>query len=397
MQKRIWNPAFISVCLIAAFMNLGKQMSNSILSKYVDSLGSPATIVGLVSSVFAFSALLFKLISGPALDTYDKEKIVIGATFALGVAFLGYSFSTTVPIIIVFRFLQGAAQAFTATALLTMAADALPKEQFSTGVGTFALFETIATAIGPTIGLGLVRIIGYNSTFLVSSVFMFVSAIGVCFFKQKPFHQTKKFHISLDTILAKESVKYAILLFVFNFSFCVIGTYLAIYAEKQGVVENIGLYFTVYACALLITRPFIGKLTDKLGVTKVLIPAFICFCIAYWLISISTTLWMFLSAAIINAFGLGACQPVVQALCMKCVSQERRGAASSTCYIANDLGNLVGAPVAGWIVETFGYTAMWRAMTIPVIVAGIFVFCIRDRIKQTEKTFVTTAKLPNTF
>ncbi|MDE5909525.1 MAG: MFS transporter [Lachnospiraceae bacterium] len=383
----IWTPAFISVCGTNAFMNLSKQMSNSILSKYVDSLGATAAIVGLVSSTFALAALIFKFISGPALDSCNRKKILIGAMIALGISFFGYSLSDTVPIIIVFRFLQGAAQAFTATCLLTIASNTLPADKFSSGIGIFALFETVAQAIGPTIGLWLMGIVGFKMTFVISAVLMFVSAIVVVFYKQPPFVQMKKFRISLNSIVAKESVKYALLLFIFNFSFCVVSTYLVIYAAGRGIVDHIGLYFTFYACVMLFSRPMVGKLTDKYGITKIVIPALCCFVTSYMLISVSSRLWMFLLASFFSAFGTGACQPAVQALCMKCVSTERRGAASSTCYIANDLGMLIGAPVAGIIVECFGYTAMWRIMTIPIIFAMIFVICIRKDIKEVEDRF----------
>lgn len=383
----IWTPGFISICCINAFMNLSKQMSNSILSKYVDSLGAAATVVGLVSSAFALAALLFKFISGPALDTFNRKKIIIGAMIALGISFTGYSVSVTVPAIIVCRFLQGAAQAFTATCLLTMASDSLPADRFSTGVGIFALFETVAQAIGPTVGLWLVGIVGYHATFAVSAALMFTSALVVIFYKQPPFVRTRKFKISLDSIIARESVKYAVLLFVFNFAFCVVSTYLVIYAADRGVENNIGLYFTVYACVMLFSRPFIGKMTDKYGVANVLVPALYCFVISYLIISVADTLWMFLLASFFSAFGTGACQPAVQALCMKCVHVDRRGAASSTCYIANDLGTLVGAPVAGAIVEAFGYVAMWRIMTVPIIGAILFVFCIRKDIRKVESRF----------
>lgn len=386
-ESSIWNLPFISICCINAFMNMSKQMSNAILSKYVDSLGAAATVVGLVSSTFALAALIFKLVSGPALDTYNRKHIIIGAIIALGISFTGYSFSTTVPMVIVFRFLQGAAQAFTATCLLTMATDTLPTDKFSTGVGMFALFETIAQAIGPAVGLWLLGVVGYNMTFAISAVLMFLSAIVVVFYRQPKFVRTKKFKISFDNIIAKESLKFAVLLFVFNFSFCVISTYLVIYAAEKGVTDNIGLYFTLYACTMLFTRPLIGKMTDKYGVVKVLIPGMACFIIAYMIISISTTLPMFLLSSFVSAFGLGACQPAVQALCMKCVSQERRGAASSTCYIANDMGTLIGAPVAGTIVEQFGYVAMWRIMTVPVLLAMIFVYLVRRKIGQVEAAF----------
>lgn len=386
-KSSIWNPTFISICLINAFMNLSKQMSNSILSKYIDALGSTATIVGLVSSTFALAALIFKFFSGPALDSFNRKHIIIGAMLALGISFSGYSLSTTVPMIIVFRFLQGAAQAFTATCLLTMASDTLPADKFGTGVGVFALAETVAQAIGPALGLGLMNLIGFRWTFFVSAILMFLSALVVVFYKQPPFVQTKKFKISLDSIFAKESIKYAVLLFIFNFSFCVVSTYLVIYAAQRGVEDNIGFYFTLYACTMLISRPLIGKLTDKFGACKVLIPALCCFIISYLIISVSSTLPMFLLASFISAFGTGACQPAVQALCMKCVSADRRGAASSTCYIANDLGTLIGAPVAGMIVEQWGYTVMWRGMTIPIFLAIVLVICIRKDIKQVEAAF----------
>lgn len=386
-KETIWNPTFISICCINAFMNLSKQMSNSILSKYVDSLGAAATVVGLVSSTFALAALIFKLVSGPALDSMNRKHIIIGAMLALSISFTGYSASTTVPMIVVFRFLQGAAQAFTATCLLTMASDTLPASKFSTGVGMFALFETVAQAIGPTVGLWLMGYLGFKSTFMISACFMFVSALVVVFYKQPKFVKTKKFRISFNNIFARESMKFAVLLLVFNFCFCVVSTYLVIYAAERGVTEHIGLYFTLYACTMLFSRPMIGKLTDRYGVVRVLIPALGCFIVAYWLISMASTLWMFLLAAFISAFGLGACQPAVQALCMKCVPSQRRGAASSTCYIANDLGNLIGAPVAGYIVETFGYTAMWRIMTLPILFAAVFVILIRKKILEVEDAF----------
>lgn len=388
-EKSIWNPTFLSICLINAFMNLSKQMSNSILSKYIDSLGAAATVVGLVSSTFALAALIFKLVSGPALDSFNRKYIIIGAMLALGISFTGYSMSNTVPMILLFRFLQGAAQAFTATCLLTMASDALPADKFSTGVGFFALFETVAQAIGPTVGLGLMEVVGFSKTFFISAALMFLSAMVVVFYRQPSLMPRKKFKISMDSIFARESIKYAALLFIFNFAFCVVSTYLVIYAAQQGVEDNIGFYFTLYACTMLVSRPLVGKLTDQFGAYKVLLPALGCFIVSYMIISVANTLPMFLLASFVSAFGTGACQPAVQALCMKCVSIDKRGAASSTCYIANDLGTLVGAPVAGMIVEMWGYTVMWRVMTLPILLAIAFVLFIRRDIERVETAFVT--------
>ena len=126
-----------------------------------------------------------------------------------------------------------------------------------------------------------------------------------------------------------------------------------------------------------------GYLTDRYGLVRVLIPAMICFASAFILISYSTSLLMFLLAAFIAAFGFGACQPVILTYSMKCVSPERRGAASSTNYIGTDLGILTGPVIAGFLVDHLGYVLMWRIMIIPVMIALTIV--VINRVKITEK------------
>jgi MFS family permease len=78
---------------------------------------------------------------------------------------------------------------------------------------------------------------------------------------------------------------------------------------------------------------------------------------------------------------------------MKSVPKERRGAASSTNYIGNDLGNLTGPVLAGTIIDHVGYAPMWRLMTIPLFIAIAVVLICRKRIMGIENAFaVTNAK-----
>ena len=140
--------------------------------------------------------------------------------------------------------------------------------------------------------------------------------------------------------------------------------------------EKIGLFFTVYAVTLLFSRPLIGKLTDRYGYVKVLLPAMVCFAASFFIISISDVIWKLLLAAFINAFGFGASQPAVQALCMKLVPKEKRGAGSCTSYLGNDGGNLAGPLIAGTLIESYGYATMWRVMLLPIVISmGIVIVC----------------------
>ena len=45
--KTIWNPMFLSIFFANMALNMGQQMSNSLLSLYANSLGAPADEIGM--------------------------------------------------------------------------------------------------------------------------------------------------------------------------------------------------------------------------------------------------------------------------------------------------------------------------------------------------------------
>ena len=152
-------------------------------------------------------------------------------------------------------------------------------------------------------------------------------------------------------------------------------------------MENIGYYFTVFAGTMLITRPLVGRLTDKYGLVKIVLPSLVCFALSFLIISYSQNLIMFLLAAFVAAFGYGASQPAIQAMSLKCVPVERRGAGSSTNFIGTDLGSFLGPIIAGAVVDWRGYEVMWRIMVLPVVLAFIMVLVKRKKINRIEEDF----------
>ena len=390
-QTKIWNKMFISIFFTNMALNLGQQMSNSLLAKYADSLGAPAYQIGMLMSMFAITALLFKIVSAPAMDTYNRKYLVMGAMAIMATAYFGFSMSKTIPSLMVFRMLQGIGNAFANVCCLAMVAEALPKDKFGTGMGYYSLAQVVSQALGPTIGLTLVSLVGYNTTYAINGCVM-LSAVVVAMQIKIDFKRTKKLKISLNNIIAKEALVPASVLFFMSMGFTTIGSFLIVFAGRQGVNSNIGLFFTVYALTLMFTRPTVGKLTDKYGLVKVAIPAIFFTGFSFFLISISTSLPMFLLAAFVNAFGYGACQPALQSLTMKSVTKERRGAGSSTNFVGMDLGTLVGPTLAGTSAQSFGYESMWRFMIIPLVIGISLVFIFRGRIASIEENFRVKAQ-----
>lgn len=381
---KIWNREFISIFIANTCIFLAQQMMNTLVSKYANYLGTAPSMIGFISSSFAYTALLFKVFAAPAIDTFNKKYVLTGAVWVMTVAFLGYSLSATPNMLLASRLLQGCGQAFTATCCLALASDALPREKLGQGIAYFSLAQAMGQAIGPTFGITLAQIIGYRFTFMTGAAIMVVASFAALNIKNRHVKTNKKFRLSLHSLVAKEALIPAVLMFFLSMTNYNINSFLAIFGEERGCGETIGYFFTVYALTMLVSRPLVGKLTDKYGFAQVLVPSMGCFALAFVLISVSNNIWMFLFAAVVSAFGYGACQPTVQALCMKRVPKEKRGAGSTTSYIGQDLGNLVGPTVAGFVIQSFGYTQMWRIMTIPVFIAMLIVVLARKQIAAAE-------------
>lgn len=396
----IWNPMFLSIFFANMSLNMGQQMSNSLLSLYAKSMGSPANQIGQLMSMFAVTALIFRFISGPALNSFNRKKLLAMAMSFMATAYVGFSFAQpiadvlglqAITVLKIFRLIQGIGNAFANSSCLTIVADVLPKDKFSTGMGYYSCAQVISQSIGPTVGIFLRDTFGYETTYLIVFAVMCCAILVSTRIKLAP-RKSIPFSLKLNNVIAKEALTPATITFFVNMGFTSISAFLLIYSEEHGIVGG-SLFFTVYALTLLLTRPMIGRLTERLGFAVIGIPAVCMTACSFVLIAYSGNLITLLIAAFVNAFGYGAIQPMLQSLCMKSVPPERRGSASGTNYIGTDLATIIGPMVCGEVSAMVGYVpTMWLVMTVPLFVGIAVIFLSRKRIKKIEQAFLSRSE-----
>ena len=391
----IWNRTFISVFVTNAAFNMGFLMSNALLAIYAQYLGASVTAIGMLIGINSITSILFRLIAGPIMDTYNRKYIVMISTLLMAIAFFGFSISTTMTLLMTFRLIQGVAMAFGNACCLAMVAGAVPREKYNAGIGYYSIAQVVAQALGPALGLAIVGTADFRLTFIIAACVMLGATLFATQISLK-FKRTKKLKLTFDNIIAKEALLPAFLMFLTHGASVITTSLLVLHADYRNITANVGLFFTVVAITMVITRPIIGKLTDKFGLVMVVVPALFCNVIAFFVISYSYSIITLLFAAFISAFGHGACAPAIQALSMKAVPHDRRGAASSTNFIGMDLGSLVGPWSAGSIADSLGYAPMWRIMTLPFAAAAFVMVIFRKIIVRIENNFardnVTKAK-----
>ncbi|WP_164472904.1 MFS transporter [Cohnella candidum] len=385
----IWNLQFINIFIVNIVLNMGQFMMSSLIPKFAADMGATAAIVGMITSMFAVTALGIRPVVGPATGYFKKNRLLAAAIGIIIVAFLFYGMAHSLPMIIIGRLLHGIGMGFLAPLSLALASESLPSGKMTAGIGYFSLGQAIATAIGPSVGLELVRLIGYNMTFMIGALSMALVLVMSLRLKTETPMRTGKFRITLRDVIAFEVLTPSILMFFLSGAYSSINSFILIYGGIEGI-DGIGLFFTAYAVCLLFSRPFSGKLADKYGLDKILIPGIVCFALSFVMISYSRTLPMFLIAGAVSAFGYGICQPVIQSLCMRLVPNARRGVAGNTIYIGVDLGYLIAPSIAGGVTTmvqthsgnlTLGYAVMYRVMTIPIAIAMVIYLFKKKELK----------------
>ncbi|OBR65283.1 hypothetical protein A7K91_20080 [Paenibacillus oryzae] len=391
-RQSIWSPMFISIFIINIALNMAQFMMNTLIPNYAEHLGATAVIIGVVSSLFAVTALGIRPIVGPSTGYFRNNRLLAAAVGIIAIAFVCYAFADSITILMMGRLLHGIGMGFLAPLSLALASDALPSNKLASGIGIFSLGQAMATAVGPMLGLELVHYFGYSATFIIGAAIMVAVLLMALRLKTDAPDKTGGFKLSLNNIVAAEVVVPSIIMFFLAGAYSCINSFILIYGKANGVKE-IGLFFTAYAVCVLFSRPFSGKMADKYGLGAMLVPGIFVFALSFILISYARTLPMFLLAGAVSAFGYGICQPIIQTMCMKLVNKDRRGIAGNTSYIGVDLGYLLTPTIAGAIV-TFvqsrggsvveGYSMMYQMMTIPIITAFVIFMLTRKRLLKQE-------------
>ena len=154
------NVNYLKISIVSFVMSMASLMLNTLLPRYANDLGASSTLIGFVLSSFTITAIIFKSLSGPMVDHFNKVKILAFSLVIISIAFLGYSLSSSIYTLIFFRLVQGSGMAFTAVATLSILADIVEKERLMEAVAYYGTFQALAGAVGPYVGLGLSQVSG---------------------------------------------------------------------------------------------------------------------------------------------------------------------------------------------------------------------------------------------
>lgn len=373
----MWNKAFLALIVVNFFRAMAQFMTNVTIPLYADSMGASASVVGTVVGVFAVTALGIRPFAGPAFDSFSKKKMLMVAIGFNLAAMILYGFSTTIPALVIVRLIHGVGIGMGGPVSMALVAEHVPDNRLASGLSIFTISQAVAQVIAPAFGLWLLEAVGYSATYWIGAVAIACGFLSIFVIPERRDVEREPYRLSLSRMFAKEAVPSTIALFLLSAGQISVGTYIVLYGEMVGL-HQMGVYFVVYAITMIATRPVFGRLADRWGAERMLLPTTAVFAISFLMLVHMHSMPMLVATAIVAGMGFGSCVPLVQTISMQKAPANRRGAASNTSFIGLDTGALVGPVIAGNIIDALvpvtgstvvAYEGMWYAMVIPVAIA----------------------------
>ncbi len=374
--SEIANRNFLMLFVAYTVVCIAHSMSSATLSACLRSVGMDMTIIGVISSAMSWAAFIIRPFSAPIVDRGNKKKIYIFAVGLFTVAIFMYSQCAVNPSFAApAKIVHGIAWTFISTVTAVVLSEYVPREDYGTALGFFMISQMIASSLSQPIAFALANQYGYQTMYLIFGIVAAVGLMLICFTAP-----TKKQNrgaggifsgIKLNNLFAKEAIFPMLVNVAYQGSKSGINVFIAAFALEELNLANIGLFSTFVSLSAWVARPLLGSLLDKRGAKVTLLPAGICFSAGLACLAMAQGLLWFCIAGVLVGFGQSGISPVLTAISMRTVPEDRKAAANATNYLGMDLGSAIASTAGGFVVAAFGYRAGFAAFIVPVMVATL--------------------------
>jgi MFS family permease len=330
----------------------------------MDDFGASKSLIGIVLASYTLAALLIRPLSGFLLDLFRRKPQYLIAFFLFVITFVSYPLVTSINLFLIFRILHGFTFGFVTTAGNSLVVDILPHSRRGEGLGFFGVANNLAMVFGPMTSLLMHQYYSYDIIFylaIATGLTGFLFALMIKVEKSKQVKESEP--ISFDRFFLFKGFKAGFTLFLIGIPYGMFMTYLAIYGLELGIKSNLGVFFSLLAVGLIISRLFSGKMVDRgklnraIEIGLIISAAGILLLASLQRIHSFSDVWteiLFFVSPLILGVGYGFVFPAYNTLFVNLAPNNRRATASSTFMTSWDLGVGLGLILGGWFADTRG-------------------------------------------
>lgn len=366
-HPQLWTASFIKICLVNFFIFVNFHALLPTFPFFVTYLGGDAVTIGIATALFSLASIVSRPFVGWLTDTKGRCSLLVMGLIGMTLIPMGYFASAGIALAVILRTAHGVFHAASSNAASTWVTDIIPHRRMGEGLGMYGLSMALSTAIAPALGLAIMNNWGFRPMFAITALVALIALlIGISIRPRNYSLSTSP--LRLRDLFEPMSLPAAVTQFFFMMAYGVVEVYVAIYAAQHHLPGG-GIYFICIAAATVLTRILLGRAVDKYGEARLVYTGNAAIIAGILCLVLFHNLPGYLLSAALLGYSFGAVQPSLQTMAMHAVPQERRGAASSTFFVAFDFGIALGGFLAGILVKVFGYDTMFLLMIVPCLLS----------------------------
>ena len=384
MKEKLFTSSYILICLANFLTSFSFFLLVPTLPFYiVDKYKVDASMGGLLLSCYVVAVLCIRPFAGFVADFFQRKKVYVISYVLFAISFAGYlPIGESLFAFVLLRVFHGFAFGALNTTGNTLVIDIMPSSRRGEGLGYFGVTNNLAMAFGPMAGLFLISKYSYDILFitaLLAALIGLTLAAGIKVKKRQPAATGGKL-LSIDRFFLLEGIPASIAFFMLAIPYGMTSSYIAIYAEQIGVVHGAGLFFTVQAAGLIVSRLVSGRLVDKGLITQTIVrgifiamlgvtgEGLLSFVAGH---SLNFGYILYFLSAFLLGYGFGTIFPAFNTLFINMAPHSRRATANATYLTGWDVGIGAGMLLGG-ALSVNGYYESFVFGAILVVAALVY-------------------------
>jgi MFS family permease len=379
-KQALWTRNFTLAFVINFFMSIVFYLLMTSIAPYAIYRFEASTgFAGFATGIYLVGLMVGRLIIGRLIDELGARRILILSTAVNLAACAFYFAASSLPLLIANRLVHGITAAMCSTTTATLIAQMVPPHRRGEGIGYYSMSVIVGAALGPFAAVPLIQQLRYDLILWMSVAATALSMVMSCFLGRTqlklgaPAPAASSAHVRLDRFIDVSVIPIGLVGTVIALSFSGLVAFLSLYAGEIGLTGSAGWFFLVYSIAILVSRPFSGRLLDVKGANIVVYPALTIYAIGMLLFSQADSGSVLLIAAAVIGIGYGNYQSSGQTIAVKTVPPARLGLAMSTYMFLYDLGYGLGPYLSGLVAPYTGYRGLY-VITVGIILMALAMY-----------------------
>ena len=387
VKEALWTREFFGMSLVSFLIYLTQYaMIAALPIVMMQEYGGGDVEAGLAMTFFQIGTVAARPCAGILIDAVNKRRLMIVISVLFFIVMALFLVASAISMLYGLRLLHGIIFAVATTTVAALAALILPPSRKGEGIGYFALSTNLAMVVGPMVGLLIME--HFSSTALFAALSILAALSVVMSTMRLPdaviLPQGARRRLSVQTFIERRALAPALIAGILFFAYGSVLTFIPLYTRSLGLSAETSLFYACYAGAILVTRPFVGRIFDRMGPDYTVYPGVLLFAVGMALLGSITGLTGLIGAALLLGAGFGAVTPALQTLAVRSVPSSRAGVATATYFWSLDISVGLAAAGLGIVAVTYGYAFTYRIVDVVVITVAALCYTIWRRMGKKE-------------